>query len=126
MPLRKGQKHKGSFKPGNKGGPGKPKLPEEIRLIATHTKQDIIDAYFRLSRLTPAQAGKYKAKTVLEMGILKCFHDFTRTGRTDQMRHLWAECHGKPKESVELNIPNIPVSIYINGIAPTTDTADSN
>jgi hypothetical protein len=118
MGLKKGQKHTGSFKPGNKGGPGKPKLPEEIRQIALHTKQDIIDAYFHLSRLTPEQAGKYKPKTILEEGIIKCFNDFSKTGRTDQMRHLWAECHGKPKESVDLNIPNLPVSIYINGVSP--------
>jgi hypothetical protein len=94
-----------SFKPGQCGNPnGRPKLPPEVREIKLHTKADIIQAYYKISMMPEKEAKEYIAATVLEAGILKCFDDFVRTGRTDQVKHLWAECHGKPSESVSVDI----------------------
>ncbi len=115
-----------SFKKGNPGGPGRKKLPPEIRELSAQTKPAIIEAYFYLSTMSIDRVQTYKPKTMLEAGIMKCLLDFMRTGRTAEISRIWAECHGRPKESVELEIPNIPVSITINGIAPTTDPADSH
>ena len=89
------------FQPGNPGG-GRPKLPEEIKEIRSSTKIDILCGYYKIAQMTLEQAKEYKPENLLEAGIMKCFSDFIHTGKTDQIRHVWAECHGKPKESIDI------------------------
>lgn len=110
--------NKTSFKRGNPGGPGRKPLPPEIRALSNQTKPAIIDAYYRLSTMSLAAVQVYKPQNILEAGILKCLADFAKSGRTSEVSRIWAECHGKPKETVDMLIPNLPVSIYINGVSP--------
>lgn len=105
--ANKNPNKKTRFKDGNKGGPGRTPLPEAIREISNHTKTDIINAYYRCSQMGLKEAAQYQPITLLEAGIMKCFADFIHTGKTDQIRHIWAECHGKPKESVDVNMPGV-------------------
>jgi hypothetical protein len=94
--------NKGRFIKGAKGNPkGKPPLPDVIKDMTRETKPAIIEAYYKISNLSPEKVDDYKPKTMLEKGILKTVKEFTRNGKTDQIRHIWAECHGKPKETQE-------------------------
>jgi len=106
MGLKKGQHHKGQFKAGKSGNPGgKKPLPEDIKIIANSTKPAIITAYHKLSNMRVSEADKYEPANLLESGIKTCLQDFSKTGKTDQVRHIWAECHGKPKETSEITVP---------------------
>jgi hypothetical protein len=91
------------FKEGQSGNPGgRPKLPPEIKEISKQTKPAIIEAYWKISNIDPKKAQNFKPKTLLEAGILKCMADFIKTGKTSEVSRIWAECHGKPRESIEL------------------------
>ena len=103
--MAKGKKTGGrDFK---KGEGGKKPLPEVIRQKSAETKPQIIDAYHTIAQLTPEEKNTYQPRTLIEEGILKCVKDFTKTGKTTEIRHIWAECHGKPKESVDVNMPGV-------------------
>lgn len=119
--------NKTSFKKGNPGGGRKP-LPKEIRELSAKTKPAIIAAYWKLSNmnLTQIEALDPGKMTMIEAIIARCLVRAYKSGQTGELSRIWAECHGKPKESVELEIPNIPVSITINGITPNTDPSDSH
>jgi len=101
MPAPKGG-NKGSFKKGNGGGGRKP-LPPEVREISNATKPAIIEAYWKISNLPVSEIQAFKPATLLEAGILRCLAAFAKDGKTDQISRIWAECHGKPKESIDLN-----------------------
>jgi hypothetical protein len=94
-----------SFKKGNVPiSPGRPKLPEEIKAISRETKPHIIAAYYKLSTMPIEDVKQYVPENMIEAGIARCLADFATSGRTDHIRHIWAECHGKPVESVDANI----------------------
>lgn len=101
MPAPKGG-NKGSFKNGNGGGGRKP-LPPEVREISNATKPAIIEAYWKISNLPVSEIQAFKPATLLEAGILRCLAAFAKDGKTDQISRIWAECHGRPKESIDLN-----------------------
>lgn len=112
--MAKGRKTGGrDFQKGNKHG-GRPQLPDEIKSITRDTKPQVIAAYWKISNLTPAQADKYKPTNYIESGILKTLKEFARTGKTDNIRHLWAECHGKPRESVDISSGVPPLNIQVH------------
>lgn len=92
------------FKPGETGNPGgRPKLPDDVRAIRASTKEDIIRAYYTFASMSIDEANEYKPRNLLEAGVLRCFSDFITTGKTDQIRHIWAEVHGKPAQAFELS-----------------------
>ena len=105
MPFQKGES-------GNPGG--RPKTPEEIKLIRSYTKNDIALAYYKFAQMKISEAEEYEPENLLEAGILKCFSDFIGTGKTDQIRHIWAEVHGKPRETVDLGISGGMKIVYLD------------
>lgn len=129
MGLRKGQKHRGSFKKGNPGGPGQPKLSADILAIRQSAREELCAWYAHFVRLSPEQRKNLKPSEypLLASGILKSLQRFAQSGHWKQIEYLVNQVIGKPRENVELNIPNnIPVSITINGIAPNTDPTDNH
>lgn len=105
MPFQKGES-------GNPGG--RPKTPDEIKAIRGHTKNDIALAYYKFAQMKLNEAEEYEPENLLEAGILKCFSDFIGTGKTDQIRHIWAEVHGKPTESIDLGISGGMKIVYLD------------
>lgn len=96
-------------------GKGRPPLDPEIKEIASNTKLDISRAYFKISKMSILQAEKYKPETILEAGMLKVFENFIRKGYVDQMCRIWAEVHGKPRETFELTGNNGgPLIVYLD------------
>jgi hypothetical protein len=114
--------NKGSFQKGNPGG-GRKRLPEDIRAISNSTKPQIITAYWKIASLPLDAVTKYKPDNILEAGILRCLAEFAKSGKTDQIRHLWAECHGKPKESLDVNMPGAKRIIIENAGSGTDQTS---
>ena len=117
--------NKGSFKKGQVNNPkGRPALPEEIKEISRQTKPEIIAAYWKFSRMTKSElsATESGSLTLLELGVKKVMENFSRNGKTDQIRHLWAECHGKPKESLDVNMPGAKRIIIENAGSGTDQT----
>lgn len=97
---------KTAFKKGQSGNPGgRPALPEEIKKITRETKPQIIAAYYKLAVMPVDAFREYQPDTMIEAGIKKCIREFAKTGKADQIRHVWAECHGKPKETIDLFTP---------------------
>ena len=110
---------KGRFAKGSNGSsPGRPKLPDVIKDMTRETKPAIIEAYYKISNLSPEKADHYHPKTLLEKGILKTVKEFAQKGKTDQIRHIWAECHGKPKETQE-HTGKIEKNITVNYVKST-------
>jgi hypothetical protein len=93
------------FKKGQSGNPGgRPALPDEIKAITRETKPQIIEAYYKLATMPFSDFKSYKPITAIEAGIQKCLKKFSTSGKTDQIRHIWAECHGKPKETIDAKV----------------------
>lgn len=118
--------NKGSFKKGQTTNPkGRPALPEVIKEMTRETKPDIIAAYYKFSRMTKAEeaALDQSSLTLLELGIKKALDTFAKTGRTDQVRHIWAECHGKPKESIDVTMPGAKRIIIENAGSGNNQTS---
>lgn len=129
MGLKKGQIHRGSFKKGNPGGPGKPRLSADILAIRQSAREELCAWYAHFVKLSPEQRKSLKPGDypLLASGILKSLQRFAQSGHWKQIEYLVNQVIGKPRENVELNIPNnIPVSITINGIAPNTDPTDNH
>ena len=103
-----------------KGEGGRKPLPPEIKVIANQTKPAIIEAYWKIINIHPDNIGDFKPETLLETGILRTVIDFVKTGKVDQIRHIWAECHGKPKESMELSTgEESSITFIVKGVAPS-------
>ncbi len=102
MPAPKGG-NSGSFKKGNKSG-GRPPLPAHIKEIIRGTKPQIIEAYWKIANMPLDKIKDYKPQNLLEAGTLKCLMEFAKTGKTDYIYRLWAECHGRPKESIDFDV----------------------
>jgi hypothetical protein len=109
------------FQKGNQLGGRKP-LPADIRAISNATKPQIIEAYWNIASLQIDAITKYKPKNILEAGILRCFVEFTKNGKTDQICRIWAECHGKPKESIDVTMPGAKRIIIENAGSGTDQT----
>lgn len=120
MALKKRQPNKGSFQPGHKSTGGRVPLPDICKVKARETKPQIILSYSELASMTPAKLKAHKPRTAIEAGIQTCLLAFIDSGKTDQIRHIWAECHGKPVESVDIQ-GNIETKIEIEFV-----NADSN
>lgn len=118
-----GKKNQTSFKPGHQMG-GRPALPPVIKEISRETKPHIIAAYWKLANLPVDKAVKYKPANMIEAGIRTCLVAFKETGKTDQIRHIWAECHGKPVESVDIQ-GNLETKIEIEFVNADSDTGEA-
>jgi hypothetical protein len=105
MGLKKGQHHKGQFKSGVSGNPGGRKpLPEDVKAIATSTKPQLIRTYWKFANMSLSEVKNYKPENLIESGILNCLKIFAASGSTDQIKYIWAECHGKPRETIDATI----------------------
>jgi hypothetical protein len=98
-------KSKTSFQKGHRAvSPGRPALPEIIKEKSRETKPQIIESYHRLAMMPYKDFKGYEPLTAIDAGIKKCISNFVKTGKTAEIRHIWAECHGKPVESIDANI----------------------
>ncbi len=104
MGLRKGQRHKGSFKKGWKGGPGKPKLDPDILAIRKSTREELCAWFKHFSQLEPEEKKALKPGDfpLLAAGIYRALSKFSRSGHSKDVEYLLNQIIGKPRESIEV------------------------
>lgn len=104
MSLRKGQRNRGTFKKGWKGGPGRPRLDVDILAIRKSAREELCAWYAHFVKLSPEQRKHLKPSEypLLASGILKSLQKFARSGHWKQIEYLVNQVIGKPRESIEL------------------------
>ena len=104
MSLRKGQRNKGTFKKGWKGGPGRPKLSVDLLAIRQSAREELCAWYAHFVKLSPEQRRNLKPSEypLLASGILKSLQKFAQSGHWKQIEYLMNQVIGKPRESVEI------------------------
>lgn len=97
----------GTFAKGNPGGPGRPKLPADIKKAANVTKTEFKAAMARFSRLSLKQATNLMEMgklTMLEQTICAVMMKACK-GDTQSANLIWDRLVGKVKdETVNLNV----------------------
>lgn len=104
MGLKKGQRHRGQFKKGNPGGPGRTRLDVDILEIRKSAREELCAWYAHFVKLSPEQRRNLKPSEypLLASGILKSLQKFARSGHWKQIEYLVNQVIGKPRESLEL------------------------
>jgi hypothetical protein len=93
------------FKKGNPGGPGRPKLPEDLKIIKNSTKDNLYKTFYKFQAMKKEQLQEINLEdiTLLEMGILKSFKNFIETGDYNTIKYPLDHIIGKARESLDLN-----------------------
>ena len=93
---------------------GRPKLPDDIRAIRQASTEQIARAYNKFAYLDIQQINLVKPENLLESGILRALVDFAQKGNPENIRHIWDQVHGKPKQVNEYGgIDGMPIDLNL-------------
>jgi len=93
------------FKKGNLGGPGRPALSEDLKAIKKATKEKLYSIFANFQGMNRKQIQELipDEMSLLELGMMKSFKNFIKTGDYKVIQYPLDHIIGKAKESVDLN-----------------------
>lgn len=93
-------KSRTSFKAGNvPKSPGRPPLPDDVKLLVECAKIDLIKAYCAVANRKPSDIEKDEPRTVIEKAMTVCLGNFMASGNTSEIARIWDRVIGKPVET---------------------------
>lgn len=110
MVWPKAAREKTTFKKGNPGGPGRPKLPEELRQISPLPKDSYKKIISKIMQMSFVEFQQYietiKERSVLEAYIATTIADGIKKKDHNKIEWLAQRTVGKVKDEVEMEVTN--------------------